>query len=190
MILITGGAWQGKREYAYGLIGEDSEKKLIIEGGRCTAENMKTVKIIDQLHVWIRRQMEEMMPQAGRGAGASTAGEGWDELVFDQQEMLICQQKIEETIQEVLAENPDVIIIVNELGCGVIPMEAFERRYRELVGRICCELAKEAREVHRVVCGIGTVLKASAADAVCDANQADGAGVGDATCEAEAEQEA
>ena len=43
MILITGGAWQGKREYAYGLMDTDSDKKLIIQGDRCSAEDMKRV---------------------------------------------------------------------------------------------------------------------------------------------------
>ena len=30
---------------------------------------------------------------------------------------------------------------------------------REKTGRICCRIAKEAGEVHRVVCGLGTVIK-------------------------------
>ena len=34
-----------------------------------------------------------------------------------------------------------------------------DREYREAVGRLCCSLAREAVEVHRVVCGIGTVIK-------------------------------
>jgi len=42
MILITGGAWQGKREYAYGLMQVESDMKLIIQGDRCSAED-KTV---------------------------------------------------------------------------------------------------------------------------------------------------
>ena len=38
-------------------------------------------------------------------------------------------------------------------------MEAFDRRYRETVGRICCNIAKQAEEVIRIVCGIPIVLK-------------------------------
>lgn len=56
-------------------------------------------------------------------------------------------------------ENPDLILVTNELGYGVVPIDKFDRDYREKTGRICCEIAKEAREVHRVVCGIGTVIK-------------------------------
>lgn len=161
MILITGGAWQGKREYAYSLMEIDSDKKLIIEGDRCTPEDMKNVQIVDQLHLWIRKQMEELMPQAAAGTMNGVTSDGvWDETVFDQQEMLLAQEKITRALDEVMEANPDVILIVNELGCGVIPMEVFDRRYRELVGRTSCELAKKAKEVHRVVCGVGTVIKA------------------------------
>lgn len=168
MILITGGAWQGKREYAYGLMDTDSDKKLIIQGDRCSVEDMKQVQIVDQLHLWIRRKMEALMPQpamlgAAAGMGADSDG-GWDERVFDQQEMLLTQEKIWQELEEVVSENPDVIFIVNELGCGVIPMDVQDRRYREMVGRICCDLAKEAKEVHRVVCGVGEILKADADD--------------------------
>ncbi len=168
MILITGGAWQGKREYAYGLMDTDSDKKLIIEGDRCSLEDMKRVQIVDQLHLWIKRKMEEFMPQRATG-GFDGMGQGfddgWDERVFDQQELLLTQEKIWQELMEVVAENPDVIFIVNELGCGVIPMEMFDRRYRELVGRTCCDLAKEAKEVHRVICGVGTVIKKDVTEA-------------------------
>ncbi|MBQ7446567.1 MAG: bifunctional adenosylcobinamide kinase/adenosylcobinamide-phosphate guanylyltransferase [Eubacterium sp.] len=167
MILITGGAWQGKREYAYGLMDTDSDKKLIIQGDRCSAEDMKRVQIVDQLHLWIRRKMEELLPTPGvqrDAAGIAVDSDGgWDERVFDQQEMLLTQEKIWQELMEVVSENPDVIFIVNELGCGVIPMDVHDRRYRELVGRTCCDLAKEAKEVHRVVCGVGEVLKKRAA---------------------------
>ena len=50
-------------------------------------------------------------------------------------------------------------ILPCELGNGVVPMEAFDRRYRETVGRICCNIAKQAEEVIRIVCGIPIVLK-------------------------------
>lgn len=59
-----------------------------------------------------------------------------------------------------LAEkNPDVILISDEVGYGVVPMDAFERAYREAVGRVCTDLAAKSRRVTRVVCGIGTVIK-------------------------------
>lgn len=61
--------------------------------------------------------------------------------------------------EKLLAANPDIVIVCNELGYGVVPVEKFEREYRETVGRICCDLAEAADEVIRVVCGICTVIK-------------------------------
>lgn len=63
------------------------------------------------------------------------------------------------SVDRLMAENPDVILVTNELGYGVVPMDKFDRAYREKTGRVCCEIAKRAREVHRVVCGLGTVIK-------------------------------
>ncbi|WMJ84962.1 bifunctional adenosylcobinamide kinase/adenosylcobinamide-phosphate guanylyltransferase [Oscillospiraceae bacterium LTW-04] len=51
------------------------------------------------------------------------------------------------------------VIICNEVGCGVVPMDDHERTWRETVGRVCCMLAREADKVIRVQCGIGTVIK-------------------------------
>ncbi len=58
-----------------------------------------------------------------------------------------------------IKENRKAVIISNEIGYGIVPIDKFERRYRELTGRICCEIAKESKEVHRVICGIGTIIK-------------------------------
>lgn len=63
------------------------------------------------------------------------------------------------SLEKLERENPDIILVTNELGYGVVPMDRFDREYREKTGRICCQVAKRAAEVHRVVCGIGTVIK-------------------------------
>ena len=55
--------------------------------------------------------------------------------------------------------NPNIIIISNEVGCGVVPLEKADRKYREAVGRLNCYLAKRAERVIRVVCGIGQIIK-------------------------------
>lgn len=61
--------------------------------------------------------------------------------------------------ERLLLENPDIILISNELGYGVVPMEAFDRTYRETTGRICTKIAAESQTVIRVVCGMGMVIK-------------------------------
>ena len=50
-------------------------------------------------------------------------------------------------------------LVSQEVGYGVVPMDAFDRKYREAVGRVCTDLASKSKKVIRVVCGIGTVIK-------------------------------
>lgn len=69
------------------------------------------------------------------------------------------EQDISVLAEEIIKNNPNIIIVSNEVGYGVVPMDKFERIYREQVGRICTKLAGASDEVIRVVCGIGTVIK-------------------------------
>ena len=51
------------------------------------------------------------------------------------------------------------VVICDEIGCGLVPLDAAQRQRREQVGRLCIALAREADRVIRVVCGVGTDLK-------------------------------
>lgn len=62
-------------------------------------------------------------------------------------------------VSGILTKNPQIVIICDEVGMGIVPADAFERRYREEVGRCCCMLAEQAEHVERIVCGRGMVLK-------------------------------
>ena len=53
-------------------------------------------------------------------------------------------------------------VVCCEVGLGVVPMDAGERAWRELVGRTCAKLATDADTVVRMVCGIPVTLKAPA----------------------------
>lgn len=62
-------------------------------------------------------------------------------------------------IMKIIEAKPGCVIICNEIGCGLVPVEPSEREYRDTVGKICCKLAARAVRVHRVISGIGTVIK-------------------------------
>lgn len=51
------------------------------------------------------------------------------------------------------------VVICDEVGSGVIPVDARERAMREQSGRLCILLAKEAQSVVRLVCGIAQQIK-------------------------------
>lgn len=122
MILIVGGAYQGKEAFAK-MTFPNVEW---INGAECEMEAVFSVQGILHFHEYIRRAMTE-----GRD-------------LSDLAERLLKEEKV---------------IVTDEIGYGIVPMDAFEREYREKTGRICTELAAGASKVYRVICGIGTVIK-------------------------------
>lgn len=124
MVMVIGGAHQGKRAYA-GRLYPDTEW---IDGKICGAQEIFDCGGIYHFHEYIAGRMRE--------------GEDLNHLT-----------------ENLYAKNPDIVIVSDEIGYGIVPAEAFQREYRELTGRICTELAARAEEVHRVVCGIGTRIK-------------------------------
>ena len=130
MRMVIGGAYQGKRDYA---------KKLYpgihwIDGRNCKGQEIYTCEGIDHLEAYIRRMLQGEF-------GRTDGGEG------------------EKFCRELAEKNPRLCVITDELGYGLVPVDAFDRRYREETGRICTRLAAASERVDRVVCGIGTVLK-------------------------------
>lgn len=55
------------------------------------------------------------------------------------------------SMERLKRENPDVVLVTNELGYGVVPVDRFDREYREKTGRVCCRIAEEAAQVHREI---------------------------------------
>ena len=105
MILIIGGAFQGKKAYAektFSLKEED-----FTDGACCTEEELYQAKAVLHFHEFVRRNLKE-----GRDIGGMA--------------------------ERILQKNPSVILLCNELGSGVVPVEAFDREWREATGRLCC----------------------------------------------------
>lgn len=62
-------------------------------------------------------------------------------------------------MDELLETNPDLVLLFDEVGCGVVPVDREERLWRERVGRMTCRLAQRAQRVERVLCGLPMTLK-------------------------------
>lgn len=132
MILVVGGVFQGKLEFAKTL----AEGPVILMGEQLALakescklqKEIRQADIIADFHLYLR--------------------------------FLLTQERdVAQEVQKLLKQAPDVILTVAELGSGIVPMEAFDRKYRETVGRICCTLAEQAKAVYRVTCGIGLQIK-------------------------------
>lgn len=65
----------------------------------------------------------------------------------------------EDAADSLLSSLPELIIICDEVGSGIVPIEPFEREYRERLGRCLITLAAKAQSVERVFCGIGQKIK-------------------------------
>lgn len=57
---------------------------------------------------------------------------------------------------------PGLIVIADEVGCGIVPDNAFDRAWRDAAGSLTTELARRADTVVRIFCGMPTVLKGTA----------------------------
>ena len=111
MILIIGGAFQGKTALAEKL-AEESKGPLILNVEERIREGLLAGRAAEELG-------DGLLSQAG----------------------------------------PRGVLTAREIGCGIVPTDPFQREVREQTGRVCTALAGKARRVHRVICGIGTVIK-------------------------------
>jgi len=59
-------------------------------------------------------------------------------------------------LQEKLPHMKGKIIISDDISCGVVPIDPETRQWRETTGRCLVLLSKNADEVIRVFCGIGS----------------------------------
>lgn len=131
MRLVIGGSWQGKREYVKRKYGlEDAQ----IWQGTSPSLPPGTAAIYG-LHNIIRRMLSE--------SGTEKEPERY----------------VLGRVREWVRLCPDCILICDEVGGGIVPVKREERDYRECVGRVLCELAREADSVERVYCGVGQTIK-------------------------------
>lgn len=88
-----------------------------------------------------------------------------EEIIWDGFNHSIRKLVEEKTDEEIVSQVEDliskksVVIISDEVGNGIVPLEKIERRYRDLCGRLLVEIASRSKEVYRVICGIGQKIK-------------------------------
>ena len=124
MIMIIGGAYQGKLAFAKNKYPDVTW----VDGAVCEEEELYSCEGIYDFHQYIERKIK--------------AGEQVDDLA-----------------EKIIRKNPKLILITDEIGYGIVPVDRMEREYREQTGRVCTCLAAYAKKVYRVMCGIGQVIK-------------------------------
>ena len=61
--------------------------------------------------------------------------------------------------KDLLDRLDDHIVLCDELGCGVVPIDPETERWREATGRLCCDLAERADVVYWIRAGIAQCIK-------------------------------
>lgn len=132
MKLLIGGAFQGKLSCALAMTGK--ERARITEGAVCAMPETGNGVILNGFHLLVRRSLD--------------AQEGAPDL-----------PGLEAFVHSLKEAPEDMIVICDELGCGVVPFEEKDRLWREKTGRLLCEIAGYAGEVYRVTAGIPLRIK-------------------------------
>lgn len=124
MIMIIGGAYQGKLDFAKGLYPDVAWS----DGAICEEEELMQCKGVYGFHHYIERKIRK-------------------------------GESVEDLAEKLIRNNPELILVTDEIGYGIVPIDRTEREYREQTGRVCTKLAAHAEKVYRVMCGIGQVIK-------------------------------
>lgn len=148
MIFITGGAFQGKTEYAIKNLGVREADILDCEDyDRTTSPefyfmmNTVGIKCVKNIQILIKSAVEP------------------ENLSIQNMTVEDMVEEIEDSLEGLFEKNPGMFFIMDEVGNGIVPIEKSDRDYREAVGNIGCFLAQNAERVIRVICGIGQVIK-------------------------------
>lgn len=126
MIMITGGAFSGKKDYAKKRF--DFSDDDILNGENCSLNAVFSAKCIADYQLIVKRLLEE-------------------------------NADVQTFTERLCRENPNAVVIINEIGAGIIPLEKSVRIWREETGRSGCLIARNSSEVIRLACGIPTTIK-------------------------------
>ena len=174
IILITGGARSGKSGHAQALAEGCPGDRLYIATSPSLDEEMR------------RRIERHRADRQGRGwqtveaqldlAGAMRANPKAEVVLVDCLTLWLSNLLFEADEPEYLSEDMlaarareivaaarersgVVILVTNEVGCGIVPDNPLARRFRDLAGRCSQTIAAEADRVDLVTCGIVQTIK-------------------------------
>lgn len=135
-ILVLGGAFQGKGDFVqqeYHIKKQDMINSLESLKSCILSEENRNPMVINGFHAII------------------------GEAVKKQEDMSFFNHWIAQEHGSFVTGN--WIIISDEIGCGIVPVEKEERQIREETGRLLCRISSQADKVFRIMCGIPTQIK-------------------------------
>ena len=173
LILVTGGARSGKSRFAEKLAREAGEKRFYIATAPVfdaeMAERVARHKALRAQDNW--RTIEEETDLAS--ALSQAAEQGAETILVDCltlwiNNLLYRDGKLsEEAFAGVCGKVLDrarelpaqVVMVISEVGLGLVPENALSRRFRDLSGRCAQLVAERADEVYFLIAGISQRIK-------------------------------
>ena len=152
MILIFGGAYQGKLEYAI----DNCKVNTVYDcstGAKHTLDEERDEMAGPDISRWPRETTEK-----GAHAPDLSADAIYGLEVF----ALKCVKEgleASDWFKERWDEWQDKVLIICDQSQGIVPVDAETRAAREMNGRLMIYLANEAEQVIRVFCGLGKRIK-------------------------------
>jgi adenosylcobinamide kinase/adenosylcobinamide-phosphate guanylyltransferase len=143
---VTGGAFQGKRNWVQHLIGNQ----------------------VKNPHFWINGYVQDLPSLKEINNETNTIIiEGMEKLIHnglkEDKQRECWKQELQSFIDwEKLTPERNLIIIGCEIGLGVVPMNKQDRLHRDLVGWVYQDIAKQSDNVVRIWCGLPEKLKEEA----------------------------
>ena len=142
IIFITGGFCQGKTAFARSIV---SSLKMAGAGH---------VMLVDDFHHSIRQAMTQMMSRGPVTGSDFSCSDTITEYKCCGRE---CAHRL---IKGLCGQDYSAVVVISALPCsGPVPIDQFERSWRDEVGKACQVIAMYSSEVYRMLCGIPQRLK-------------------------------
>lgn len=168
IILVLGGASSGKSEIALQLGGSRGARAFVATGQGLDDEMVKRIARHQATRSAEWQTVEEPLDVE---AWFAEQGPEYRTIVFDCVTLWLSNllgsglvdsiilARVESLLDVMRLTGANVIIVSNELGCGLVPAEPSVRAFRELSGRVNQCLAAGADEAYLVVGGLPLRLK-------------------------------
>jgi adenosylcobinamide kinase/adenosylcobinamide-phosphate guanylyltransferase len=167
VILIGGGSRSGKSAAALKMLRAAGPRRGFIATAQAWDDEMR-----ERIALHQRERGEDIVtieePHALAECIARESGR-FDALVVDCLTLWLSNRMLSETadldaecrnlVDVAAGARGEVILVTNEVGCGIVPDNALARRFRDAAGCLNQYAAERAREVHWMIFGIGLRLK-------------------------------
>ena len=151
MILIFGGAYQGKRDFAKEHFGIETVSEYAAPGAELAGAEDTGAEDTGLAEGHSGTETVLALPDFSGDAvcGLERFARACTEAGLEARDLM----------EEQKAGWQDKILIITDVSQGIVPMDKTTRAFREMNGRLMLYLASEADEVWRVFCGIGKRIR-------------------------------